>query len=157
MLNVFTVSFFGHRELDGYFYLESKLKDLIGNLIRENEYVNFLVGRNGEFDNLVSYVIRQMKNEYGNEKCNHTLVLPYCTAEYRNNMKSFEKYYDYIEIYEEVTKSYFKSAITERNKRMVDNSDLIIFYIERNYGGCYNTYKYALKKNKSIILLGEDL
>ena len=31
----------------------------------ENEYVDFLVGRDGEFDQLVSSAIKRMKNEMG--------------------------------------------------------------------------------------------
>ena len=46
-------------------------------------------------------------------------------------------------------------AITYRNRFMVDKADLIIAYIDHEWGGAYNTYKYAKKKGKRIINLAE--
>ena len=60
-LNVHTVSFFGHRELGDSLLVEQCLDKLIQKLIREKEYVEFLVGREGEFDQLVSSTIRRCK------------------------------------------------------------------------------------------------
>ena len=44
-------------------------------------------------------------------------------------------------------------AISKRNEWMVDRADLIIAYIEHDYGGAYKTIRYAQRKNKSIIYL----
>ena len=57
----FTVSFFGHRVIEDPLRIEQNLESLIGRLITEHEYVEFLVGRDGEFDQLVSSVIRRCK------------------------------------------------------------------------------------------------
>ena len=43
------------------------------------------------------------------------------------------------------------AAIKARNRWMVDNSDLIICYIIRNYGGAADAVKYARHKEKRII------
>ena len=61
MLNIYTVSFFGHREIEKGLETERRLDDMIRSFIREKEYVDFLVGRNGEFDQLVSSAVRRAK------------------------------------------------------------------------------------------------
>ena len=53
MLEIFTVAFFGHRYIDNPFKVEELLEEQIRKLINEKEYVDFLVGRNGEFDQCV--------------------------------------------------------------------------------------------------------
>ena len=63
--NIYTVSFFGHRELSDPFTVEDRLEQLLRQLIQTNEYVDFLVGRDGEFDQLVSSTIRRCKEKYG--------------------------------------------------------------------------------------------
>ena len=50
MFEIYTVSFFGHRYIDNITKVENLLEEQIRKLIDENEYVDFLVGRNGDFD-----------------------------------------------------------------------------------------------------------
>lgn len=156
MLNTYTVSFFGHRLINDFFTVEKELRELIINLLRTHTYIEFLVGRNGEFDQLVSSEIRRAKKKYRNDNCTHTLVLPYATALLRNNYDSFKSYYDQIEIYDNLYKAHYKEAIKLRNKLMVNNSDLIIFYLEHEYGGAYQTYKYAVKQEKKTIIISNN-
>lgn len=52
MLDTFTVSFFGHRYIDNYFTVEKKLEELIRGLLESKNYVEFLVDRDGEFDQM---------------------------------------------------------------------------------------------------------
>ena len=49
-MNVFTVSFFGHRRLGDSLTTEKELQKVIRELLTTKEYVEFLVGRDGEFD-----------------------------------------------------------------------------------------------------------
>ena len=156
MLDIFTVVFFGHRYIENPLDAENKIKEYAGKLISQKEYVNFLVGRNGEFDVCVSSSIKRAQKEYGNNNSSLTLMLPYVTAEYSKNKKYFEEYYDYIEISHTASKAHPKSAIQLRNREMVDKADMVICYIERNEGGAYNTVKYAVKMNKLIINLADN-
>ncbi len=55
----YTVAFFGHRFIDNTFEAEEQLRKLIGSLLQEKPYVVFLVGRNGDFDQLVSSTVRR--------------------------------------------------------------------------------------------------
>ncbi len=116
MLNVFTVAFFGHRILFDRLNLEKQLETHIQKIVEENAYVEFLVGRNGEFDILASTVVRKIrKNRDENNAL--ILVLPYMTAEYNNNRKYFESYYNEIEICNETAYIHPKAAIQTRNKK----------------------------------------
>ncbi len=150
MLNIFTVCFFGHRYIDDFLLAETKVYEVICKLIKEKEYVEFLVGREGDFDRIVSSAIIRAKKKYDYGNCNHTLVMPYIKAEYVKNQKEFGSYYDTIEICEESAKSYPKSAIQIRNRYMVDKSDLCIFFVKNQTGGAYKTMKYAVSNNKNV-------
>ena len=154
-MQLFTVSFFGHRIIKNALEIESRLYKLIQTLLREHEYVEFLVGRNGEFDQLVSSVIRCCKREYRSDNSSHIWVLPYLTAEFRDNEDSFRDYYDEIEVCEAVAGSHYKNAHQTRNRAMVDSSDLIVFCIQQGSGGAWQTMKYAKKQGKTYINLNE--
>ena len=60
-LDIYTASFFGHRYIDNISAIEDRLESIIGNLLRTKEYVEFLVGRNGDFDRIAASVVRKVK------------------------------------------------------------------------------------------------
>lgn len=62
-MNIFTVSFFGHKTISNALAVEAKLEKIIRNLILSKEYVELLVGRAGEFDILTASVIRRVQRE----------------------------------------------------------------------------------------------
>ncbi len=155
-MEVYTVTFFGHRNIDNSSQIEDRLDIIIKKLIREKTYVEFLVGRNGEFDQYVSSAIIRAKKKYRDDNSFHVLVLPYATAEYLNNVRSFEGYYDEVEICQESAHAHFKSAIQIRNRKMVDRADLIICCIDHELGGAYQTIRYAQKQKKNIINLAME-
>ncbi|MBD5384760.1 MAG: hypothetical protein HDR72_07150 [Ruminococcaceae bacterium] len=149
-MNIYTVSFFGHREISNPLDVDKALVEEISSLIRSKDYVEFLVGRNGDFDIMVASAVRRAQEglDYGNSSL--VLVLPYMTKEYRENTAAFEKYYNEIEICQQSADGHFKGAFQVRNRIMVDRSDLIICCIEHDSGGAYQTIQYAKKKNKTV-------
>lgn len=157
MMETFTVSFFGHRTVANITEVEKELEVIIRDLLSTKEYVEFLVGRDGEFDQIVSSVIRRCKRIYNDSNSSLVLVLPYTTADYKNNLDYLESYYDEIEICSSASSAYFKAAIQIRNREMIDRSDLSVFFVERENGGAYQTLRYALKQNKETINLAELL
>jgi hypothetical protein len=157
VLNTFTVSFFGHRMIDNALKIESRLEQLIQALLREHEYVEFLVGRDGEFDQLVSSAIRRCKREYRSNNSAHIWVLPYITAEFRDNEESFRDYYDEIEVCEAAAMGHYKNAHQTRNRVMVDRSDLVVFCIQHERGGAWQTMKAAKKQGKNYINLNDQM
>lgn len=150
-MEIYTVSFFGHRKITDSIEVEKRLDKLVRELIRTKEYMEFLIGRNGDFDTLVSSVIRRAIEEldYGNAA--HILVLPYQTAEFCDNTDSYKDYYTEVEICEQAAAAHFRAAIQIRNKAMVDRSDLVVCYIEHNSGGAYKTIEYAHKQHKPTV------
>ena len=150
MLNTLTVSFFGHRYIDNVFEIEYKVEGLLNDLMRNNEYVEILVGRNGEFDLLVAAIANKLKKRNKRENLSIVWVQPYPQAEYIKNADSFDEYYDSVEICEESLKGHFKSAIQTRNRRMIERSDLVVCYV-REKGGAYLSRQYAETTGKRII------
>lgn len=148
-MNIFTVSLFGHREVDDLRRLNNQLYQIIKELIQANSYVSFLIGRNGEFDEYAASVIKRVQSEIGKENNDITLVLPYTVS----NLEHYEKYYDSIIIPECVYQAHPKSAIVLKNHWMIEQSDLVIVYVEREKGGAYTAMKYARRINKNIVNL----
>ena len=52
-MNIYTVSFFGHRYIERGTEISDRLDKLLHDLITQKEYVDFLIGRDGEFDLLL--------------------------------------------------------------------------------------------------------
>lgn len=99
-MNVFTISFFGHRIIDNPLVVEKALDELIQKLLREKEYVVFLVGRDGDFDQLVSSSVRCCKQKIRADNSSLVWVMPYTTTEFRDNEGYYQTYYDEIEVCE---------------------------------------------------------
>lgn len=155
-MNIYTVSFFGHRYIERGTEIESRLETLLHDLITQREYVDFLIGRDGEFDLLASACIKRAIRAYDYGNAHFTLVLPYMKAEYRDNAQEYLNYYDDVEICAESAEAHPKSAIQVRNRSMIDRSDLVVCCIQHKSGGAYETIQYADKQGKRIVNLTHD-
>ena len=155
-MEIYTVSLFGHRQVDAPFAVDRKLEKIIRDLLAEKEYVEFLVGRDGEFDLLAASVIKRCRKVVGEENSALIWMLPYMTAEYRDHEEDYLNYYDAVEVSQNAAGAHPKGAMQIRNREMVDRSDLVIFCVERSSGGAYQTMKYAVKQEKNIINLCAD-
>ena len=154
-MNIYTVSFFGHRELERPLEIAKRLDNLLHDIIIQNEYVEFLIGRDGDFDLLASSAIRRAIKKYSFGNTSFILVLPYLKTEYRDNKQNYLDYYDEVEICEKSSSAHFKSAIQIRNRNMIDRSDLVVCYIQNKKGGAYKTIQYAEKHNRRIVNIAE--
>ena len=155
-MNIYTVSFFGHRYIERGTEIENRLDKLLHDLITQKEYVDFLIGRDGEFDILASAAIKRAVNNYAYGNTHFTLVLPYIKAEYRDNENEYLDYYDEVEICYESSDAHPKGAIQIRNRSMVDRSDLVVCYVQHNSGGAYRTLQYAEIQGKRIINISDE-
>ena len=156
-LNTYTVSFFGHRAIEDPLLIEQRLETLIRKLLKDKEFVEFLVGRDGEFDLIVSSTIRRCKRTVRDDNSAHVWVLPYPTADFRDNEDAYRDYYDEIEICDASAGSHFKGAYQTRNREMVGRADLIMFCVQHESGGAWQTMKYAQKQNIPYINLNDPL
>lgn len=77
-------------------------------------------------------------------------------AEYRDNQQSYLDYYDEVKVCAESSAAHYKSAISVRNMKMVDRSDLIVCFIQHNNGGAYRAVQYAKNNGVEIYNLADD-
>lgn len=153
-MDTYTVSFFGHRNLDSPIQIEQQLEAIVLNLLSTEAYIEFLVGRDGDFDLLAASVIHRCKRTFRDDNSSLVWVMPYPTAEYRDNEGAFRAYYDEIEICSETSGKHFKNAFQLRNRSMIDRSDLAVFYVQRKSSGAWKTLEYAKKHGTPVICTG---
>ena len=139
-------SFFGHKDTPLSVY--PQIIGIIEKLVKSKTVRRFMVGNHGNFDYMVLKALRELKQEYP-DIC-YSVILAYLP-------KGRQKYDYYIPIetmfpdgLEAVPK---KFAISWRNKWMVNQSQLIICYIDRSWGGAAQFVEYAKKQGKEIINL----
>ena len=142
------MSFIGHRTLYNTREVESTLEEIISDLIREREYVEFYVGRNGDYDISVASAVKRTQKRCDSANSSLILVLPY----HVKDEDLLSEFYDEILIPSD-RKIHFKAAISNRNEWRVDNSDLLVAYVERESGGAYTTLSYAKKQEKKTVNL----
>lgn len=134
------VTFCGHRELqfeeDLRVWLEYTIEKLIGSGANL-----FFLGGYGAFDELAAEIVCNMKNQYPNVKS--ILVLPYAKKQFD------ERKYDGV-LYPKLEGVSDRYAIIHRNRWMVDSADVVVTYVNHEYGGAYKTLEYARSKKKII-------
>lgn len=151
-MEVYRICFCGHRKIYGYKDLEERIENLVKKAIRKYDYVEFYLGRNGDFDILAASAVRRAQKSLGNENNSLILVQPYKMRD-----DSF-----YINFFDEINypidqSTHFKQAIFKRNKWMIENSDLLIcFVMDKNSGGADRTLKYATKIGIKTINIAEE-
>ena len=60
----FTVSFFGHRYVEDFSGVERTVERILSELFQRNEMIELLVGKDGEFDQIVSSSIKRAKRQH---------------------------------------------------------------------------------------------
>lgn len=174
------VSVFGHRNVELNDEQYEKLKELLENLIVNENAQVFLFGSRSNFDYYCHNAITELKEKYAflQRKC-YTCRHETCTLE--SEREHWEKVYSYFRkrevhllgVEEEVehkTKwTSGRASYVERNGAMIDDSDICVFYYdetympkERKYSKCccctYQpksgtalAYSYAKQNKKQII------
>lgn len=143
---IYRVSMIGHRVVEDY-SVEERLHELFQELLRTKEYVEFYLGRNGDFDILAASVIKRLHKNYRDDNSAMILVLPYPVKDY----EYYKDYYDEIIIPDELHGVHPKAAITERNRWMVANTDVLIAYIRNEIGGTAACVHMAEQLGRKII------
>lgn len=141
------ITFCGHSKFTTKKAYEEKIISYLEKIVGDN-VVDMYLGGYGDFDNFAYECCKKFKASH--PKTNLVFVTPYYTIEYqRKRLKYQKERYDLI-IYPEIENRPLKFAITYRNRYMVDKADYVICYVEHDWGGAYQTYKYAKKKGKNI-------
>ena len=150
-----TVCLFGHRILQNPVHVERALCEVVPDLLAAQEYVEFLIGRDGDFDLLAASVIRSEIKQKGCGRAELNLVLPFPRAEVQKDAAAFEAYYDHIEICDAARIAHYKAAFWVRNREMIHRSDLVIVALEHEGGGTARAAAYATKHGIPVINLIE--
>ena len=147
------ITFFGHAD----FSESDAIRERLVKLLRERASgvdVEFLFGGYGGFDRFAYGVA---KDFIGCSSSKLVFVTPYITESYlKNQVEPSYLKYDCV-IYPEIEKVPYKFAIGARNKWMVNNCDLIIFYVARSYGGAYTALLYARARGKESVNLVDEI
>lgn len=144
------ITFAGHRSTYSQ-NLSAQLRQILSALVQKEPEVLFYTGGMGNFDELAASIIRQLQREH--PYIHLALVLPYMTNRINTDREYYEKQFDEIILPLDSKSVHYKSAITLRNRWMIDHADIIIAYVNRNFGGAFTTLQYALKKKKPVINL----
>ena len=142
---------FGHRD---YFPAEydDALRETVRRLYKKEKVCKFYTGGMGDYDRAFASAVRSLKRDHQEVRLH--LVLPY----YSNRINTDKREAEYLkELYDEIyipdflSGIHYKSAITLRNRWMVDHSDHVISAVIYDYGGAYQAVGYAEKQGKKLI------
>ena len=148
-----TIAFFGHRHLWG-----KELRERVKNAVElyVGEEIHCLIGTHGEFDSLALSVCRELRKSYPNIKITVIFATLTVLKKGADELYSIADMYDDVEtmIYD-IEEEHFKNQIVVSNRSMVDDSDLIICYVDmKEYrSGAKRAVKYAMKQGKEVINL----
>ena len=133
--------------------LAEKIKNVAEDLIVNHNVKEFWVGNYGNFDDSAASVIRELQKTYTDVKLD--LVIPYLTKSINEYKELYYKKCDNILIADIPENTPKRFHIRKANEYMVNNSDFLICYIQRSWGGAITTYKYAKRKNLQIFNIAE--
>lgn len=137
-------TFFGHSRIPQA--IKPLLIRTVVDLIVNKGVNEFYVGNHGAFDGMVKKVLKELKEEYPSIKYNVVLAyLPVKKEEYQDYSDSI--YPDSLE------KVPYRYAICRRNEWMINNSDVVVTYTEKCFGGAYEFKRKAQKRGKKVIEL----
>ena len=137
---------FGHRNV--FENISSKLDNAVEEAIAQGCEI-FYTGAMGDFDSLFSSAVRSAKKVYPHIKL--IGVKPYFTNDINTDKDYYAALYDDIIIPDELAGIHPKAAIKARNRWMIDNSDIVLIYTVRNFGGAYEAKRFAERNGKRLI------
>ena len=140
-------AFCGHADFSGTVEYEKKVLDFLGERVGNNE-AEMLLGGYGGFDQFAYECCKKYKKDH--PKIRLIYVTPYMTVEYqKKQLAEAQCRYDGI-MYPAIEGKPLRYAILERNKRMAEMADCVICAITHSFGGAYQMYCLAKRKNKEI-------
>lgn len=144
------VTFCGHRDVFFQNGEEKRLEEELRKVLKESPDAIFYLGDYGRFDGLCNNTLRQLQKEY--PRLRRVFVTPYLEPEYAH-FQYANDYYDEV-LYPFTDKVVKRFAISKRNQWMVNEADLVIAYVDHDYGGAAKTFEYAVRKKKKYVNLG---
>ncbi len=133
-------TFFGHSNTP--YTIKATLKTILIDLI-ENKKVNmFYVGNEGSFDRMARELLKELKTTH---RINYYVVLAYIPQKPDDNDYTDSIYFD------ELNSKPHRVRIIERNKLMINKSDVVVTYVTHITGGASEFKALAERKGKMVI------
>lgn len=141
----------GHRYLSKAFNkkeLEDKLKELV-----EKDFDTFLIGMAIGFDTVCFQILEKIREQ---NKVQIIACVPCEDQAEKFNARQKEEYDRLLSVADQkilVSKKYTATCMQKRNQFMVDNCSTVLAYLRNDFGGTYNTVKYARKKGVPVLMV----
>ena len=152
------IAVIGHRRFLPSYVYEYFEKECLKQ-IKNNNFC-FFVGTHGDFDEMAYNILSKLK------KINNSIQINIVTTSLRKinpkviydgivGKEIFSKYENANFIMYDIEETHFKRRITESNKKMIDECNILICYVNPNktQSGAKYIYNYAIKNNKIVINL----
>ena len=145
--------FTGHRDISPAKepVIREKLREILVRLIEEG-YTSFYNGGAIGYDLLAAEVVLELKEAYPHIRL--IIIVP-CAGQTRGwsekNVIRYEKVTALADEVKCLSSVYYNGCMQARNRYMVDNSALVIAYLERATGGSAGTVRYAEGQGKEIV------
>lgn len=136
-------TFFGHR--DAPLALESSIEKQVRKLITEENVDTFWIGGYGRFDSLATRVLNKLQKDFP-----HISII--LIIAYPRQLRQYDKVFPF-DYPPEVESAPYKFAISARNRYMAKNTDFVIAYINREYGGAYDAVNIAQNNKKNVLFI----
>ena len=149
-----TVTFIGHSDAILSDKIKKDIRAFLASIVISEESTEFLCGGMGNFDSFAASVCGELKTIYNGISVAY--VTPYITIDQQKKTDELLKSGVYDEaIYPPIEDTPLRFAISKRNEWMIENSDLVIAFVNRSYGGAYKSLGYAIRGGKKIINFAE--
>jgi uncharacterized phage-like protein YoqJ len=154
-----TVCFTGHRVIPAQHalrlpdLLERTVVDLIG-----RGATVFRAGGAMGFDTVAALKVLELRERYPHVRLE--LVLP-CRDQTKNWLREDVRVYEYIlqaaDSHRFLFDSYVDGCMLERDRRLVNGSDVCVAYLTRSHGGTAYTFSQAVRGGLETVNLYDDL
>lgn len=140
----------GHRAMSAF---PAGLRETLRSVVLDG-YTEFLVGMALGFDQYCYEELLRMKGEFPQIRL--VACIP-CGDQAARFTRAQKARYDRLCAAADerivLYPSYVEGCMQERNRYMVDHSDLVVAYLRYAGGGTYYTVKYAVERGKEILYL----
>ena len=151
------VVFFGHRQLRQESVVRERLKNEVEQLIKQGAN-KFLIGNHGQFDRVALSVCRELRKTYKDIKIIvvFTSLAVFQKDEY--GISGISGLEDVETMTYPIEDEHFKNQIVVNNRYMVDDSDVVVGYVDmKEYrSGAKRAINYAKRQHKTVINLFKE-
>jgi len=150
------ITFIGHSTVCFHDKIKEVVKEKIRDNIADNETVSCFLGGYGDFDRICAVACRELKSEYNEIELLY--ITPYISISEQKKINEMQKskLCD-ASIYPPIEKVPLRYAILKRNEWMIEKADLVIAFVDKSYGGAFNSLNLAKRKKKRIINICDQI